>query len=179
MKNKTMKNKTISRSARGQSLVEMAISMTAILFLLSGAVDFGIALFGYVAIRDAAQEGALYGSLNPCVPGAEWANPADWDGSCTASDPINLAGIQTRVRGSSSQPVDLADTTLIPDSYITATYTGSAGCEGLTSGAANAIKVTVRYDHVIFMPFVNVIVGGQTIPLSASVTDTILQPPCQ
>ncbi len=179
MKTKTMKNKTISRSTRGQSLVEMAISMTAILFLLSGAVDFGIALFGYVAIRDAAQEGALYGSLNPCTPGPEWTNPADWDGSCTANDPINLAGIQSRVRGASSQPVDLADASLVPDSNITATYTGAAGCEGLTNGVANAVEVTVRYDHTIFMPFVNVLIGGETIPLTATVTDTILQPPCQ
>ncbi len=173
-----MKNKTLSRSARGQSLVEFAISLTAIVLLLSGAVDFGIALFSYVAIRDAAQEGALYASLNPCVPGSEWANPADWDGSCTASDPINLDGIRARVRASSSQPVDLANTSVVPDSYITAAYTGSAGCEGLTSGVGNAVTVTVRFDHHILMPFAGLIVGGQEIHLTASVTDTILQPAC-
>ena len=174
-----MKNKMLSRSAGGQSLVEFAISLTAIVLLLSGAVDFGIALFTYAALRDAAQEGALYGSLNPCVPGSEWLNPADWDGSCTASDPINLEGIRARVRASSSQPVDLADPAVVPDSYITAAFTGSSGCEGLTSGTANSIMVTVAYDHHVIMPFAGLIIGGQTIHLRASATDTILQPPCQ
>ena len=45
---------------RGQSLVELAISLMIILWLLAGAIDFGIGFFSYVAIRDAAQEGALY-----------------------------------------------------------------------------------------------------------------------
>jgi Flp pilus assembly protein TadG len=50
---------------RGQSLVELAISLIVLLFLLLGAVEFSLALFQYVTIRDAAQEGALYGSINP------------------------------------------------------------------------------------------------------------------
>ena len=49
---------------RGQSLVEFAISLVIILWLLAGAVEFGIALFQYIQLRDAAQEGALYGSIN-------------------------------------------------------------------------------------------------------------------
>lgn len=174
-----MNKHAVSRSARGQSLVEFAISLLVIVLLLSGAVDFGIALFSYVAIRDAAQEGALYGSLNPCVP---TANIDTWDGSCDIpkfAPAINEAGIRARVRAASSQPVNLADTSLVPDSYITAAFTGSAGCEGLTGGTANAITVTVRFDHTIIMPFAGIIVGGQTIPLTASVTDTILQPSCQ
>lgn len=52
-------------SERGQSLVEFAISLVIILFLLAGAVEFGIALFQYIQLRDAAQEGALYGSICP------------------------------------------------------------------------------------------------------------------
>ena len=50
---------------RGQSLVEFAISLTVIMLLLAGAVEFGIALFQFVQLRDAAQEGALYGSIHP------------------------------------------------------------------------------------------------------------------
>ena len=53
------------KSERGQSLVEMAISITVLVFLLSGAVEFGMMYFQYIQLRDAAQEGALYGSLNP------------------------------------------------------------------------------------------------------------------
>jgi len=52
------------RGKRGQSLVELSISLMVILMLLSGAVDFGMALFSYTTLRDAAQEGALYGSIS-------------------------------------------------------------------------------------------------------------------
>ena len=50
---------------RGQSLVELSISLVLLLVLLSGAVEFGIAFFQFVQLRDAVQEGALYGSMNP------------------------------------------------------------------------------------------------------------------
>jgi Flp pilus assembly protein TadG len=56
------------KSERGQSLVELAISLVIILFLLAGAVEFGIALFQFIQLRDAAQEGALYGSICPHDP---------------------------------------------------------------------------------------------------------------
>ena len=53
------------KNERGQSLVELAISLTVLLYLLSGAVEFGIVFFKYIQLRDAAQEGALYASLYP------------------------------------------------------------------------------------------------------------------
>ena len=55
------------KSERGQSLVELAISLVILLYLLSGAVEFGILFFQYVQLRDAAQEGALYGSITSSV----------------------------------------------------------------------------------------------------------------
>lgn len=49
----------------GQSLVEFTFSLIILLVLLAGLVDLGRALFTYMALRDAAQEGALYGSFSP------------------------------------------------------------------------------------------------------------------
>jgi len=94
----------LQRGERGQSLVELAISLTVILVLLAGAVDFAVAYFSFTAMQDAAQEGALYGSINP----------DDED------------GIITRVRRASSNPVDLADEDLVE---VNVTYTGDH-CEG-------------------------------------------------
>ncbi len=131
------------KSERGQSLVELAISIVILVYLLAGAVEFGLAFFQFVQLRDAAQEGALYGSMNPS----------------------DTAGITARVQGASSSPVDL--TTITP----AITIIGSA-CEG------NGIKVTVSYDHQIFMPFIPQFIGSSTIPLNATVTDTILSPLC-
>jgi len=85
-----MKNRIlISPRQRGQSLVELGLTLMILLWLLSGAVTFGIGFFSYVAIRDAAQEGALYGSIDP------------------------TGDIEARVRSSSSAPVNLADTTAV------------------------------------------------------------------
>jgi len=43
----------------------------------------------------------------------------------------------------------------------------------------NGIRVTAFYpDFPITMPFIGAVVGGQTIPISATVTDTILSPGC-
>jgi Flp pilus assembly protein TadG len=75
-----------SPSERGQSMVELAISFFVLLLLLAGITDIGRAFFTFSALRDAAQEGATYGSINPADTG----------------------GIIARVRGSSNDPIDLA-----------------------------------------------------------------------
>ncbi|MCK6540052.1 MAG: pilus assembly protein, partial [Anaerolineales bacterium] len=87
---------------------EFAISLTIIMFLLAGAVEFGIALFQYIQLRDAAQEGALYGSINP----------------------TDVDGIRDRVRNASSSPIDLSS---LPDEDIEVTVSGG-GCvaDGVT-----------------------------------------------
>lgn len=46
-------------------MVEFAFGMVILMILLAGIFDLGRALFTYMALRDAAQEGALYGSINP------------------------------------------------------------------------------------------------------------------
>ena len=43
---------------RGQSLVELAISILFLLLLLAGAAEFGVLFFQFVQLRDAAQKGA-------------------------------------------------------------------------------------------------------------------------
>jgi Flp pilus assembly protein TadG len=136
---------------RGQSLVEMALSLIVMLFLLLGAVEFSIALFQYVTISDAAQEGAVFGSINP----------ADADGIrdralATASDILVLDASQVAVN-------------LVGDEY----------CEGLSdSGAPNAIEIVVTYPHEIIMPLVTPMIGTETINLQVVTTNTILNPSC-
>lgn len=139
------------QNERGQSLVELAISILILVYLLAGAVEFGLAFFQYVQLRDAAQEGALYGSMNPPV------------------DPATLAAIQTRARAASDRPIDLiADPSVTVDVVVT----DGQYCEG------GSLQVTVSYDHQIFMPFIPEFIGGDIIPLDATVTDTILSPVC-
>lgn len=134
------------KNERGQSLVELAISIVMLVYLLAGTVEFGLAFFQYVQLRDAAQEGALFGSMNP----------------------HKTAEIEARARNASTSPINLLDTTAVS---VTQTIIGSA-CEG------NGIQVTVSFNHRIFMPFIPQFIGSSTIPLNATVTDTILSPIC-
>lgn len=137
-----------SPKERGQSMVELAISLTVMLMLLAGAVEFGIALFQFVQLRDAAQEGALYGSIHP-------------------GDDTNITA---RVRSASPSPIDLQND---PGVTIAINYPdGAPNCEG------KGIQVNVSYPHQISMPFIGPIIGSTTIQLNASVTDTILTPVC-
>ena len=41
--------------------------MVILLLLVGGIVDLGRGFFTYMALRDAVQEGALYGSINPTL----------------------------------------------------------------------------------------------------------------
>lgn len=137
------------RSERGQSLVELAISLLILLMLLLGAFDFSVALFSYVSMRDAAQDGALYGSI----------------------EPADTSGIKHRVIAAAS------DIIIIDELDITITYNHSA-CEGSTSGEPHTLSVAVTRQHPISTPLVGAMIGSQTITLNAQVTDTILTPIC-
>ena len=62
-----IKARSGNKLEKAQSLTEMALSMVVLLLLVGGVVDLGRAFFTYMALRDAVQEGALYGSINPTL----------------------------------------------------------------------------------------------------------------
>ena len=149
-----------TKRERGQSLVELSISLLVLLYLLSGAVEFGLAFFQFVQLRDAAQEGALYGSMNP-----------------SDSAPVEL-----RVRNASSSPINLADASKVSVSvFIDNSLVWKDGVvQSISSNACegHAITVKVGFNHQIFMPFIPQLIGRSSLPLNATVTDTILSPVC-
>lgn len=149
-----------SRSERGQSLVELAITLPILVLLLLGTLDFGMAIFSYSMLRDAAQEGAFYGSFNPS----------------------NIAEIENRARNISpraedeifSSPVQLRDTDLIK---VSVRALGNY-CQGAENGVANSIQVNVSYKYPLLIPFIGRLIGSNTIPLTGTATNVILQPQC-
>ena len=140
-------------SEKGQSLVEFAFTAVFMFLLLAGIVDLGRAFFSYMAIRDAAQEGAAYGS----------AFPSD------------RSGIENRVRETSQTPVPLSDSNVVSVEINPPPESTSLLCEG----NGNLISVTVQYNYQITTPLIGSIVGSQIIDLSTTVSDTILRPPCE
>src|SRR5512147_1783808 len=65
------------RSQRGQSMVEMALMMTILLVVLSAVLDLGRGFFSFIAIQNAAAEGALYAAINPRCRSADVAGCTD------------------------------------------------------------------------------------------------------
>jgi Flp pilus assembly protein TadG len=155
-----MRLKKISRTEDGQSLVELAITLPILVLLLLGTLDFGMSIFSYSMLRDAAQEGAFYGSFNPG----------------------NTAEIENRARNISpraedvifSSPVHLRDKDQIK---INVRILGNA-CQGVTNNKSNSIQVSVSYKYPMMMPFVGQLIGSKTIPLTGIATNVILQPSC-
>ncbi|MBK9602012.1 MAG: pilus assembly protein [Anaerolineales bacterium] len=154
-----MKAKVVTRRERGQSLVELAISLPVILLLLLGTLDFGMAIFSYSMLRDAAQEGAFYGSFNPA-----------------SKEAIENRARYISPRGEDeifSSPVDLTNPDLV---QVDVDALGQA-CQGITDGTINSMRVTVTYNYPIMMPIIGPLFGS-TIPLTGTATNIILQPAC-
>jgi hypothetical protein len=148
-----------TRAERAQSLIELAVSLPVILLLLLGTLDFGMAIFSYSILRDAAQEGAFYGSFNP----------AD-------EEEIERRARNISPRGEDevfSSPVDLRNTELVE---VNVEMLGQA-CQGITDETINSVRVTVSYRYQIMMPIIGPLFGS-SIPLTGTATNIILQPAC-
>jgi hypothetical protein len=141
---------------KGQSLVEFGISLVILLFLLAGVAEFGVAFFQYVQLRDAAQEGAVYGSACDC----------------------SVAEIVERVVSSSDKPINIRENTGVSVSVTAVDRLGNAKDPELAC-ESDAMTVSVRYPHKIFMPFMPQVLGVDYIDLVGSVTNTVLVPVCQ
>jgi hypothetical protein len=156
---------------KAQSMVEFAVSAIVILLLLVAVADFGRAFFTYLALRDAAQEGAVYASVCP----------------------MDVGGIETRIRSASSGSVDLSDSSPV-------TWTCQYIYDVVADGAidendepyfpdcfdsfnpnptyvpipGHGVRIQVVYPNfAITTPLLGSIIG-QSLTLRAEVIDTIL-----
>lgn len=141
--------------------MELAISLMVIMLLLLGAVETSFALFQYVTIRDAAQEGAIYGSFTPTD-----AAGIRYHAVAAASDVLIIDPNEASEEGMAQQP-----------GTVSVDIDGSP-CEGIEDGKSNSVIVTVTFPHKIAFPLITPVLGTDTINLTASVTNTILSPAC-
>jgi hypothetical protein len=167
------------RRTQGQALVELALAITLIFFLVAAAVDVGLMYFTLQGMRTAAQEGATFGSYPVAV--------LNGDGSLNRVD-LNYTQIVQRVRGASGatstgfanmQDLDgngvrddtetgdpLHSNPQNADSWIyvqlrgganpnnlTGTCATSVAGQGMQFGGRNCwIQVTVRYNYRLQFP---------------------------
>ena len=168
--------KNQSNRERGQSLVEFVMSITFLILLVAGIVDLGRAFFTYIALRDAAQEGAAYASVARIY----------------RDEPMKCAEIAQRARTTSdTQMVDLADTDVDISyfAFIDPNLLTPYNCNALNPDTVpidkfrscfrSTVVVTVTFpDFPLVTPFLGSLFGTQTIPIQARIEDTVLTPEC-
>ncbi len=150
MATKRLKNLFYRSTSTGQSLVEFELALVVLIFLLLGVTDFGLAFFSWISLRDAAEEGATFASVSP---------PYNYD---------SVVAIRERVKNASMTPIDLET---LSDEDIDVQLVGSIQkpCPGYS------VRIDVKYNYHMISPMISQFVGSMTIPVSASVTNTILQ----
>ncbi len=127
----------------GQALVEFALILPILLFILVIAIDFGRLFYLNIGINNGAREGAAYGADNPNA----------------------TSEITTRVR----QELGLAT----GDTSVVVTKTCSPDCfTSRTVSPPHTIRVTASTSFSFLTPFINVFFGG-AIPMSAASTAVI------
>ena len=158
---KLKRKENFSSQELGQSLTELALMMVFLLILVAGIVDIGRAFFTYIALRDAAQEGAIYASYEPSKCSI----------SCIGSDCAVY-----RAQTTSNLPVDLLND---PNVDITCTIFGDQ-CAGTDPGPyPNSVVIEATYGQFpLTMPFMGTLIGSQSITISASIEDQIITPLC-
>ncbi len=158
---------------QGQSLVEFAISLVIILLLLAGVVDLGRAFFAYIIVRDAAQEGAVYGSIHANDPGLETlvkerVETTFTDPDSPSTPPINLSNLTVA-------------TTIVgnPCAGVHQDVTDHDEDGDTTEFITNAILVQADYKLPITMPFLGTVLGSQEINMSTTIENTTMVPICK
>ena len=132
---------------RGQALVEFALIVPILLFILVIAIDFGRLFYLNIGIINGAREGAAYGADHPL--------------------PLNqpIADITTRVR----QELGLSPL----DPSVTVTRMCSSTCvSSSTVSPPNTITITASTTFSFLTPFINTFFGG-ALPMSAASTAVI------
>ncbi len=137
-------------SERGQSFMELAVSLVFLLILLSVVIDLGWAFYMMTALRDAAQEAASYGIMCP-----------------------DETLIRDRLRRSTTAPLSMEDIDAGQVLVESITYGGGAAWK-----KGSIVKVSITITHPIMVPFLGAVIGRTTYPLSVNVSDTIMVDDC-
>jgi Flp pilus assembly protein TadG len=141
------------KSERGQSFMELGISLVFLLVLLTVVIDLGWAFYTMIALRDTAQEAASYGIMCP-------------------DDYL----IRERLRNSTSAPLNASD---IDNGNVTVEFLDPlTGYAVSPPQHGDLVRVSVTIQHQIIVPFVATFIGTTSYPLSVNVSDTLMVDHC-
>ena len=133
-------------------MVEFALLLPILLLLLVVAIDFGRLFATFVAVNNAAREGAAFAGLHPT--------------QFTSTDNADPENVTYRARQEVENPSDTRFTAVT----VAAPTCNPAPCPTvLGTGGGKTIRVSVSTNFTFFTPMVTAIFGS-SIQLSASAT---------
>jgi hypothetical protein len=154
------------RKERGQSLVEVALTLPILLLILSGLLDIGRVYYIYIALEEAAQEAATFLAQNPWCQGPTDIPPAD----AVLDNCSNPNNAEFRIYNASNQEIEPAQV----DS-IAYTFPEDLGGNPII-GIGSTVTVTIRYDFPLVTPLIRDALGGADgITLTATASHLIIQ----
>jgi Flp pilus assembly protein TadG len=127
--------RSLARDSKGQELVEYALTLPILMLLVLGIVEFGVAIFAYNTIANAAREGARVGAVVPILSEADLT---------PATQTIENAVID-RTGGLTLNADDNIN--------VVITYTES-------TTETDMVQVTVNYSHTLITGMIMQAAGG-------------------
>ncbi|WP_376791828.1 TadE/TadG family type IV pilus assembly protein [Thermoflexus sp.] len=146
---------------RGQGLVEMALSLTVLLLLAMGLIDLGRAFVVWLAIHDAAAEGALYAAVNPyCLnPNNQLPPGADPDVQCDDPNNVQYRAYTRALSETRWIPLSLVD----PSRIAVTVEPNQAAFSTPVIYEGDRITVTVIYTMPILTPLMQAMLGPELV----------------
>ncbi len=152
--------------SRGQAIVELALVTPAMLILLLLAVDFGRLFFTFVAVNNAAHEGAFYAAEH--ASHSPFDQTVYFDGVAAAA----LREVNEQRQGGEGVMQASAPSCFTPGS---GTAVGCDGASNFAGGIGNQVSVSVRQPFMFLTPMVTDIIGGP-LNLDGVATAPVLSP---
>jgi Flp pilus assembly protein TadG len=152
---------------RGQGLVEFSLVLVFLSVVLMGLLDLGRAYFTYLALKDAASEGAYYGSAFPQCTDSNGIN--DDSPACSGANNVPYRVRQSAPRGG------LVDWTDASAQVAIDLPCGTANPCLMQAG--QVLTVTATYGYQLLTPFAGSFANSQTLTLTARSSAVIVRVP--
>lgn len=143
------------RARDGQAMAEFVLIVPLLLLLLVVAVDFGRLFATYVAVNNAAREGAVFAGAHPT--------------QVTSADNADPENVTYRARQEVTNP---SDTRFAAVTVAAPTCTPAPCPTVLGTGGGKTIRITVSTPFTFLTPMVSAIVGS-SISISAAATAVV------
>lgn len=140
----------------GQALVEFALVIPVMLLLVVGGLDAGRLFFTWIAVSDAAREGAAYAAGN------------------AAGNPTDTSGISVRVNQEGNVQGQGGEGTTTITTTCTDRYGYALTCASAFggNGTGNTVKVAVQRPFSFVTPVIGAILGN-SVNLAGSATSAV------